>query len=398
MVTCLDPFTRAQQIIVQCNCLVVMLVITLWFYYSKSHSCCVALKRHMHCPEPVAPQSECRGTRSCSGLIAFYEEYGTEADVAHLHAYACGAFPQSTLMHRLYGTGLLVLIKMSMVFFFQTMFTIGAMNGTTGLQQRLENVVYLVTTALVDTRLIARAVARYLVWVLRILEWLLKHAQRLLARLGAAVHRLALSCHFLWQYHLRGVPLAQLIDQIKVEITMAGRPSARIRRVHQAMWDRANTNSVPPELWEVINPLDVESVWATLCAVALYRRLPYHWVDNWKDPPAQQVSLEDRAEDFLKETAVTEDLDPGFLLDMREQATACVQKWHEDHLQLLRSFREQVVKEKTPPAGDDAELAEGKSLAAETGKLTRFEKRRQLRARVAKFLRSVVAAHPWARI
>ncbi|KAK3262204.1 hypothetical protein CYMTET_28925, partial [Cymbomonas tetramitiformis] len=118
-VGCLAPFSRTQRILVQAAMCLLMLMTTLWFFYSKGTNCCEGLKRHLGCPEPITVDSECRTHTTCYHLL---EDAALDAETS---SYECNAFPQDTLSGSVWASMIVIAIANVPALFFQVLFTLG---------------------------------------------------------------------------------------------------------------------------------------------------------------------------------------------------------------------------------------------------------------------------------
>eukprot|EP00854_Cymbomonas_tetramitiformis_P016035 gene16035-19017_t len=84
------------------NTFVLMLVLTVWFFYSKAVNCCTDFRAFLACPEARGDlQAVCLGSSSCTALAG--ASAGDELP-AELQAedFVCRAFPQGTITDRVY--------------------------------------------------------------------------------------------------------------------------------------------------------------------------------------------------------------------------------------------------------------------------------------------------------
>eukprot|EP00854_Cymbomonas_tetramitiformis_P006122 gene6122-7345_t len=134
--SCLEPHTQAQRILVQCNSILLMLTVTLALYFSKAATCCIALKQHLGCPEPVTESSECFGYTTCIELLEDERHDEARAD------FVCEAFPQEDLQGKLWATVIMIGITLPVNMLLKAMFTAGGLarvpkNWTPGMNKKI---------------------------------------------------------------------------------------------------------------------------------------------------------------------------------------------------------------------------------------------------------------------
>ncbi|KAK3246925.1 hypothetical protein CYMTET_43554, partial [Cymbomonas tetramitiformis] len=102
LVPATEPFTRSERILIQGNTFVLMLVFTVWFFYSKAVKCCTDFRAFLACPEARGDlQAACLGSSSCTALAGASagEELPAELQAEN---FVCRAFPQGTMTDRVY--------------------------------------------------------------------------------------------------------------------------------------------------------------------------------------------------------------------------------------------------------------------------------------------------------
>ncbi|KAK3242247.1 hypothetical protein CYMTET_48055 [Cymbomonas tetramitiformis] len=107
LVSATEPFSRSERILVQTNTFVMMLVFTVWFYYSKAVNCCKDFREFVSCPAYSDVTLPCFGYEFCAdlkgaGADTMLPEESLPAD------FFCTAFPQSTFTGRMWVIAIIV--------------------------------------------------------------------------------------------------------------------------------------------------------------------------------------------------------------------------------------------------------------------------------------------------
>ncbi|KAK3272025.1 hypothetical protein CYMTET_19652, partial [Cymbomonas tetramitiformis] len=101
--------------------------------------------------------------------------------------------------------------------------------------------------------------------------------------------------------------------------------------------------AIPQRLFEQAQQSDntntMHQLWATLCAIERYKKLPFKWIINPEAPAAEHRTLEDLAEDSVQTICKDDPALHSLLSHAREQARAVVDIWHAEHLSNLALFR-----------------------------------------------------------
>ncbi|KAK3274023.1 hypothetical protein CYMTET_17771 [Cymbomonas tetramitiformis] len=93
MVGATEPFSRSERILTQTNTYVLMLTVTVWFYYSKAVSCCKDFRAHLECPDTFEVNEPCLGYGFCAELGSSGDMLPEELQPAE---FICTAFPSGT--------------------------------------------------------------------------------------------------------------------------------------------------------------------------------------------------------------------------------------------------------------------------------------------------------------
>eukprot|EP00854_Cymbomonas_tetramitiformis_P014670 gene14670-17334_t len=119
------PLSRAEAITLQVNNVLMMLSVVTWFEYSRAITCCEELKEHLGCEPASDSAAACIGFATCGAL------YDAAADMAplpqELGTWApsqCLAFPQNTLIGKMYATALVVAILLPVNATLQALFKV----------------------------------------------------------------------------------------------------------------------------------------------------------------------------------------------------------------------------------------------------------------------------------
>ncbi|KAK3259927.1 hypothetical protein CYMTET_31095 [Cymbomonas tetramitiformis] len=285
---CLAPVTRAQRILVECTSVLLLLVVTLWFYYSKAATCCIAMKRHLGCPEPITESSPCFDHAQC---FEFMEDEQYDEQRA---SFECDAFPKETLFGRLWATVILLSISLPVNIFFKLIFHMGGMAGipghwTSGVSKKLlkvfrkeeagkrqlENFFFLVFTLFLDPRLISRALARYLALGVRSLEFLLEKLAASGRSAGRRIRYYWEVVRFLWRFHVRGEDISKMVAEAEVkELLVVGRKEAQERAA--STFERARSEMDNPYIqlcYFLIGLMWAMSVWVMIAYAVLIRMM-----------------------------------------------------------------------------------------------------------------------------
>ncbi|KAK3233595.1 hypothetical protein CYMTET_56119 [Cymbomonas tetramitiformis] len=99
LITAVEPFSRSERILIQANTFILMLMFTVWFYYSKAVNCCKDFREFVSCPDSWDVNAPCLGFLYCAELKdaapgMMLPEEALPAD------FFCTAFPQSTFVGR----------------------------------------------------------------------------------------------------------------------------------------------------------------------------------------------------------------------------------------------------------------------------------------------------------
>ncbi|KAK3287781.1 hypothetical protein CYMTET_4735 [Cymbomonas tetramitiformis] len=247
--SCLEPHTQAQRILVQCNSILLMLTVTLALYFSKAATCCIALKQHLGCPEPVTESSECFGYTTCIELLEDERHDEARAD------FVCEAFPQEDLQGKLWATvhhdrhhaprehALEACSRREETTPVPKNWTpgmnrkilesasgpggehAGAMRS--GPQRHLENLLFLIFVVFLNPRLISRALARYLVMLAHSVEGLVEYLVWMVERVQRTWHTFCEAIRFLYRLKVKGDSIANMVSEAEVkEVLAADRKAA----------------------------------------------------------------------------------------------------------------------------------------------------------------------------
>ncbi|KAK3271912.1 hypothetical protein CYMTET_19765 [Cymbomonas tetramitiformis] len=192
-VPCTDPYTRAQRILNECNCILLMLMCCLGFYYSRSATCCEGFRSAAGCGPEAG--SDCHGFTQCAAVM---DAFGCDAEFTCPpeedrlpHGYTCSAFPQDTLMDKLYAAVYTVCIILPVNLTFKALFTAGGtfqapqhwhrskgkrmQDAASGyLKLWVENTIFIIFTIFFDQQRLSRSLSRYFIFFIRLLDALFK--------------------------------------------------------------------------------------------------------------------------------------------------------------------------------------------------------------------------------
>ncbi|KAK3269109.1 hypothetical protein CYMTET_22427 [Cymbomonas tetramitiformis] len=102
-----EPFTRSERILIQTQTFLLMLMFTVWFYYSKAKTCCVATRAHLACPEAGKYREPCLGAGYCMELHQMAASNLLPAELNY-DDFICTAFPQSTYLGKIQAMVIIV--------------------------------------------------------------------------------------------------------------------------------------------------------------------------------------------------------------------------------------------------------------------------------------------------
>ncbi|KAK3280414.1 hypothetical protein CYMTET_11740, partial [Cymbomonas tetramitiformis] len=184
---CTAAISRAQHVLVAANSMLLMLFVTLMFYYSKGSICCVEYKEYLNC-EAATVDSLCWEMNSCAQLYSARDSgelqpYYLEYRPAYREyfkvpidpqGYECTAFPQETLMGRVWSTLITLMIIMPISMLFMALFALGGHSappahwrpsrpGKDGAETRnstwLQVTLYMLLTVMLDMHRLGQALA-----------------------------------------------------------------------------------------------------------------------------------------------------------------------------------------------------------------------------------------------
>ncbi|KAK3259985.1 hypothetical protein CYMTET_31041 [Cymbomonas tetramitiformis] len=224
-----DSYSRAQRMLVQCTSMITMLLITLWLFYSKGVECCTAFKEHLGC-EDTSVEGECLGLTSCEDL---YRARDDGRMPGHLQAedFSCSAFPQPTLMDKLWLSTIVLGTMLPLNLTLQALFRTGGtpsvpshwvpvnlqhFNDQRSSATLLDNALFLATALLLDSNRLARALARYFVPVAAFLDALFRGILRIW-RLGTdSLPWFGDSFWLLWKVHVRRCDVHLVLQELEI--------------------------------------------------------------------------------------------------------------------------------------------------------------------------------------
>ncbi|KAK3250917.1 hypothetical protein CYMTET_39730 [Cymbomonas tetramitiformis] len=245
---CTEVVTRAQHILLIANAMLLMLLITLMFYYSKGSTCCVEFKTFIGC-EYATVDSECYEYTSCAALYDLRDKGELDAyrmvynPVYHTklredidpNEYECTAFPQDTMMGQLWALIITLGIQIPVSLFFRALFYVGgsptlaqhwkpSKAGRSGEEAhgnaRLAGLVYLLTAVLLTPWRLGQVLAH----LIFIHAYLLNGIGATLKRIFAAARRtwasLSHSVWFLWQTSVLGRPKSLVFQELEMQLKL----------------------------------------------------------------------------------------------------------------------------------------------------------------------------------
>ncbi|KAK3236475.1 hypothetical protein CYMTET_53388, partial [Cymbomonas tetramitiformis] len=118
-----EPFARSERLLIQANTFILMLVMTVWLYYSKSLTCCTNLRTVLSCPEATDVTQPCLGFGFCVDLRDAGALLPAEVRVRR---FTCDAFPQNTLTGRFYSMMLIICILSPVTMILSQLYMIAA--------------------------------------------------------------------------------------------------------------------------------------------------------------------------------------------------------------------------------------------------------------------------------
>ncbi|KAK3263531.1 hypothetical protein CYMTET_27666 [Cymbomonas tetramitiformis] len=100
LVRATDPFSRSERIIIQANTFILMLVFTVWFYFSHAQTCCQDRRDFTGCPEASDVRAPCLGFHYCVALQDAVKD-GLTPEELGVADFMCTAFPENTFAGRI---------------------------------------------------------------------------------------------------------------------------------------------------------------------------------------------------------------------------------------------------------------------------------------------------------
>ncbi|KAK3260095.1 hypothetical protein CYMTET_30933, partial [Cymbomonas tetramitiformis] len=123
-----EPFSRSERVLIQANTFVMMLLFTVWFYYSKAVNCCQDFRAVISCPRERDVEEPCFGFPSGVALREGADE-GLLPEEVQAMDFTCNAFPQSTFTGKVWVIVIIVGILTPMTMILSQLF-IMASNAT----------------------------------------------------------------------------------------------------------------------------------------------------------------------------------------------------------------------------------------------------------------------------
>eukprot|EP00854_Cymbomonas_tetramitiformis_P010512 gene10512-12438_t len=105
------------------NTYILMLTVTVWFYYSKSVTCCKSLRSHLECPNASDVREPCLGFGFCAALGT---SGGMLPEELQAHEFVCTAFPDGTYTDRFFVIMIIIGILAPVTLTISQMFIIAA--------------------------------------------------------------------------------------------------------------------------------------------------------------------------------------------------------------------------------------------------------------------------------
>ncbi|KAK3233534.1 hypothetical protein CYMTET_56176 [Cymbomonas tetramitiformis] len=178
-----DPFTRSQQILVQATSILLLLVVCLALYYSKAAlTCCMEFRVAVGCS--AATYIPCRGHDACHVLMQsdpFLCEDFTCSPSEHLPGgFSCNAFPQNTIIDRIWMALFAFMIAFPASLIFSAMFIAGGKFRVLGSSNLtfLENLLFIMYILMMDSFILTQHLARHFTGILHFLDYFFMALQR----------------------------------------------------------------------------------------------------------------------------------------------------------------------------------------------------------------------------
>ncbi|KAK3270639.1 hypothetical protein CYMTET_20968 [Cymbomonas tetramitiformis] len=225
---CNDPFSRTQRITVQCNGMLLSLILTFMLFYSKASQCCGHFQEYLGCHSPLE-QQPCWGALTCQEL---YQARDAGALPEHLAAegFECTAFPRKDrLGDRLCVAIIVVGIMLPVNQALQLTFTHGgaataprhivyvaghSLHRASGVKAWFEGLVLLLVTS-ADTSWLSRVISRPFLGYSRTSHFTFTRVRWLWTRIHRHLQQLCTLAWLIWQLFAKGEDLKMVLQRME---------------------------------------------------------------------------------------------------------------------------------------------------------------------------------------
>eukprot|EP00854_Cymbomonas_tetramitiformis_P003393 gene3393-4271_t len=260
-----DPFTKSQRILVQATNILLMLI---------AITCCQQFRLEIGCSADTS--TECRGHATCYELMLsepfFCEGFACAPSEPHLpEGFACDAFPQSTLVDKIWMAVYALLVVFPLSAMFAAMFVAGGKyrvpsHWDSGMKRKvgkvvgntsitfLENLVFIAYVLFIDSFMLGQHLARYFTAGFHLLDSIFLMLRRGLIAAHEGWKRLCNALHFIYHTRLLQRDPQYVFNEMQVKQRLKDESRHELAR-GDAIFDQAR--------------VEMDSFWAQLCYTVL---------------------------------------------------------------------------------------------------------------------------------